>query len=466
MKKRTVFLVVFLSVFGVLSAVAQMETPSDIRDRLGIYHWGGVHLAVANEPLLDGAERVKESGSRVINIVLSPYSDYKLGERFETSSLTLRARRSDYTAVLCDPGFSTVVITAFDWATYPTMFRNLPQDPVLRSQLLEIVSAEFADLVLYVATVCNGQTKNIIIKDWEVENSLQINISSLDPDINKTVQWQSYLDYIEARQRGVLRGRERAGEAGSSVKFFNAVETANVVGLLNNQLEKSVLWQMAQRGLVVDLVSFSSWQSMWRSGTGTTPLDVYLRVKNDAGKILDFIKANGIAEKLFIGEFGIHYTYEADLLRYAYDAISENSDIVLAVKWNLYNTDEGWLGFFGDYDGSGNMTQQGAFMKEILGDRLPRINVGGVIDNATHERQTQSGSIIEIYGNNLPEEIGSTRVQLTVNGASYAEAEILYTSAGQINARLPVLPELEGKTAYIRVNNSNFQPIFIGAPGM
>lgn len=465
MKKTAILLIAVWSIATM--ALAQIETPSGIKDRFGFYHWDGTYLAKTSEPLLEGAQRVKESGSRVINIVLSPYWDYNLGERFESSSLTLRARRADYTATLCDPAFSTILITVFDWASYPKKFLNLPQDSELRRRFLEGVSNEIANLVVYIATTCNGQIKNIIIKDWETEHTMGVTYdqsTDLSQSQTDTAKWQDYLEYIVARQHGVEQGRRRAEESGmTTVRFYNAVETVNIYPLFDVMpKEDSILWQMSQKNIGVDLVSFSGWQAIW----GADPLSAYFNMKTALKKVADFIQSNGIAQKMFLGEAGILDSYNSELLRYIYDAVEENPDVVLMVKWNLYNVESaGWLGVFGNYDAFGRITPQGVFMTELLNGRLPKINRGGVIDAVTHENQTQPGGIIEIYGQNFPEEISRAKVLLALGASKYVEVEVLYASSTQINAKILELPELFGRTAFVKVNNSNFQPIFIGTPG-
>lgn len=478
-KVAILFVLTVLAIF-LNSAVFAQETSSDIKDRLGIYHWDGTYLSKSTDPLVEGAQRVKEGGSRVINIVALPEWDYRLGEKFEPSSLTLRARRADYANVLSDPDFSTIVITAFDWASYPKRYLNLPVATNERAEILNKISAEFSDFVFYLAQISRGQNKTVIIKDWEVEHRMGVSYARttsvakmLDPifaggfrtlGLSQTAiaqKWQDYLDYIVARQRGVDLGKKRAVNSGvTSVKFFNAVETFNVYPLFDAApMEDSVLWQMSQRKTKVDLVSFSGWEPIW----GSDPFNIYFGMRTSLKRITDFIQANGIAQKIFLGEAGILDSYNPELLRYIYDAVEENPDVVLMVKWNLYNVESaGWLGVFGNYDVSGRITPQGVFMNELLSGRLPKI--GGIVDGLTHENQTQPGGTIEIYGQNFPEEISCVKILLALGNSRYMEAEVLHASSTQINAKIPDLPELSGRTVFVKVNNSNFQPIFIGTP--
>jgi len=455
-KNRILLLLSFLLLSAaffpnLISASAEEKAAS----KIGIYHWDGAYLKKSGDPLIEGAEHVKQDGARIINIVVYPYWDYRNGEKFEPSSLTLRARRDDYQKVLSDPSFETIVVTAFDWASYPMRFAALPAN-YERKLILNNVSAEISDFVLYLAVICNGQKKTFVIKDWEVENRLGIKTDRLDQPGVSTERWRDYLDYIVARQRGVDDGAARARSLGlSSVKFLNAVETVNIYALLIPELkENSVLWQMKEKGIKTDLVSLSAWQPIY----GENGFRIYLGLKYGIGVVSDFVKTNKIAGGLFVGEFGILPGFDPQLLRYAIDAINE-SDAIFGVKWNLYNVGTGWLEQFGDYDGNGNVTPQGIFMRKFFAGEIPNINPGGVVDAFTRENKTWSG-IVEIYGANFAER-PKVEVAADSDTEKFYAAEILYVSDRQANVVIPRLPELVGRKVFIRVGNSNFQSIFL-----
>ncbi|GEM_PF-4187615 len=449
MKKRLLSLLLLCQ--SLLFCAAAHAEP---KHKIGIYHWGGEYLEKTSDPLIEGAERVKESGAEIINITISPYWDYKNGDAFETSTLTLRAQREDYRRVLTDPAFKIVVLTAFDWQSYGTDFAGSG------------VSNEFSDFVLYLATVCNGQEKTFVIKDWEVENRLGIDTSRVDQPKISAERWQSYLEYVAARQRGVEDGKRRAQELGlTSVTFRNAVETVNIYPLFfENIKENSVLWQMSQRKMSVDLISWSAWQAT----PSANPLNLYLGVGSGTDTISRFLKENKTADGLFLGEIGVPSEFDPQLLRYIFDAVEE-SEALFAVKWNLYNAAASSSKGFGSYDEEGKITPQGTFMKELLLGTLPQINEGGVVDAFTHERKTQSG-IVEIYGTNLAKGCSDIKVEVSADTEHFYQfdsylADVLYVGE-QINAQIPRLPELMNRTVYVRVVsgsfNSNFQKIFFG----
>src|ERR1700752_4099401 len=89
---------------------------------LGVYYWGGQLNGVDTSVIIPTAQNLADSlGVNTIRIAMVSNDDavYKNGGPCLLGmNLTALAMRSDFNAIITDPKFSTVIITAYDWTSF------------------------------------------------------------------------------------------------------------------------------------------------------------------------------------------------------------------------------------------------------------------------------------------------------------------------------------------------------------
>src|ERR1035438_10354970 len=112
----------FRTSFLILSFLITKISFSQCNTNLGVYYWGGQLNGVDTSVIIPTAKKLADSlGVNTIRIAMVSNDDavYKNGGPCLTGmNLTALAMRPDFNAIITDPKFSTVIITAYDWTSF------------------------------------------------------------------------------------------------------------------------------------------------------------------------------------------------------------------------------------------------------------------------------------------------------------------------------------------------------------
>ncbi|HEY4516049.1 MAG TPA: hypothetical protein VJH67_02585 [Candidatus Paceibacterota bacterium] len=296
----------FLNIFSASPPVADSTLPppplpkdvpppgasSVTNSNIGIYFWGGTLDSPGSNIIQAGANLVKNLGVDKIRFALSVKSDkdYSGGVMVSNFSLVNLAKRDDFTSIISDPQFKTIMITAYDGVSLPHEYIPNLLDPAFMSASsnIEKIKNEYRDLANYLKGFSG---KTFIISNWEGDNTVYCG-SSYDTTAEKC---PNHANNIEAFRRWVNAYADGIRLAGAS-NVFSAVEF-NQVNLLKNKGLPSILYDVVPQ-VNTDYVSYSSYESLDPiiSGNGgntlSTDIDTIISV---SGRPLS---------KIIIGEYG------------------------------------------------------------------------------------------------------------------------------------------------------------------
>jgi hypothetical protein len=181
-------------VMGQASAPFHFEAalPHAMPDFLGVYHWGNNEVWPGQSQIGVGAEHVREAGFQHIRVVLTPRVRGELvqgnraslpyqfdrdafrcsdGKRF----LACAALSPEYDAVLADPAFRTVILTAYDSVAngdggWSAGFVDLAFMVDLDNRTA--MTEEYRQLGYELQKRHAGSGKTFVISNWEADNSV------------------------------------------------------------------------------------------------------------------------------------------------------------------------------------------------------------------------------------------------------------------------------------------------------
>ena len=255
----------------------------------GDYRFAGPGTPFGDAPfLVEGAQHILNLGGRRGFFYLTPQyqtSDYRFDDfgAGPIDNLTDLAKSPPFRKLFEQP-FDQFVFTTYTFGNWEWIL-DRAQGGQSVPFAANAETAEIAELVAYLAE--EYPDKEFILKNWEGDWQLQGNY-----DINgipTPERIDEFIEWMHARQAGVVQGRQRAGVAGS---IQHAIEF--------NALSKSVrdrpgVLRDVVRQVESDLVSYSSWETSGRFDT---------RRMKDA---IVFIERAPAVEgrKVMIAEFGV-----------------------------------------------------------------------------------------------------------------------------------------------------------------
>jgi hypothetical protein len=282
------------------------------------------------------------------------------------------AARPDYNAILSDPQFSTVIITAYDGVSFGDCSTKSYLDPNFYTAAnTQKIEQEYTDLANYLKQF----NKSFVISNWESDNDAYCNnaygatSTSCPMAVSNLAGLQKW---FQARYIGIHAAG--ASNVASAIEFNN-------VGSLQNQNLPSVLYNVIPNVSADDYL-YSSYES--------------INVSTDQfAKDIDTIRTK-INGPLIIGELGFRVgdfgdaTATANRLQQML-AVAASKGVSDSIIWNLLDSPPG----FGLYDSSANITTSGVMIKDLIGNITPTSSVGPVI--ADVQGQTTSG----VYTNGI-----------------------------------------------------------------
>lgn len=228
-------------------------TPKEISmgDIVGATHVGGRYHFTTRPFLKEGSDRILEMGSNSIKLWLNnaPGRNYHYNTNWgaylrDVRSVTDLIKTPYYQEVLNLP-FNTIVLmtTEFsvpDWKSGMTEGKAAP------------VRAELQELTEYLLTEFRGTGKTFIITNWETDNNIRLR--ETDPSL-----WDQYIqgmiDWTNARQDGIIAGRNNVGMDGVAV--FGAFESNHIP--LHANFDWPVTIDVVVPHTYCDIYSYSNW---------------------------------------------------------------------------------------------------------------------------------------------------------------------------------------------------------------
>lgn len=347
LKLFAITLGVFISVAACIPLASAQSAPVNY-GTIGPYFWTGSVAGVANSSIMaEGLKLAKSLGASVIRIAMSARSDedYEGGSCIPNFTLTSLAERPDYKAILSDPQFSTVIITAYDGVTFGDCATKSYLDPNFYTAAnTQKIEQEYTDFANYLKQF----NKTFIISNWEGDNDAYCN-DAYDATSSSCPGAASNLaglqKWFQARYIGIHASG--AGNVASAIEF-------NIVTSLKSKNLPSVLYDVIPNVSADDYL-YSSYESINVSA-------------DQFSKDIDTIRTK-ISGPLIIGEVGFQVgdfgdaTTTAERLQQML-AVAGSKGVSDSIIWNLLDNPPG----FGLYDSSGNLTTSGVMVKDLIGN--------------------------------------------------------------------------------------------------
>ncbi len=240
-----------------LAALSGRELLLQMPFAAGVSHASGRYGFTADNYLLEGAQRISSLGSDSIFVYLTPdfrtdYPDKNSGSwpASNPSSLTDLARTLPYRTLFQMP-FHTFVITMFTFSNKDNIaaFATDPQAALAEEN-------ETYDLARYLLTTYAGSGKIFILKNWEGDYAA---LQGFDTSVSiSPTMVTAMINWMSARQRGVTRARQDAGDP-PGVGVFNAVEVSRIFDYSRLGLTRLINAVVPKVG--ADMITYSSYDS-------------------------------------------------------------------------------------------------------------------------------------------------------------------------------------------------------------
>ncbi|HET7209126.1 MAG TPA: hypothetical protein VFI95_21290 [Terriglobales bacterium] len=266
----------------------------------GIAHAAGNYGFTSQNYLVEGAERIQQLGSDSIFIYLTPnfrskYPDQSsaMWPSTDPAQVSDLIQAAPYAKVLSMP-FKTIVLTTYTFVT---------QDNVAGFATYGNAQAEedeFYNLATYLFRTYAGTGKTFILKNWEGD---WIGLQGTDTTQNISSGMIADMKaWLSARQRGVTRARQDAGNP-DSVNVFNAVEVNRVLDYAQNGLTRVINTVVPAVG--ADMVTYSSYDSTLQ---GTDPNSMESAMTLALNTIKEFAPDPlGLGDhRILISEYGLY----------------------------------------------------------------------------------------------------------------------------------------------------------------
>ncbi len=316
------------SLLALLAAclVAAGQAPTPLADRIGFthvdpkYHFGGRPV------LVEGAERILGLGSRVIKLWLTPNAPEKYAANDawpKCDSLVALAQAPSFKAVFAMP-FTAYVLETYPHGRPDHYWRN----GVSPEQKAREV-ADFEALASHFLAAYKGTGKTFIFQNWEGDWAAG---KIGDPGAAPTpTAVHGMIEWLNARQEGVERARERHPDAGCRV--FHAAEV-NLIGIALDGRPHAIVDTVIPK-THCDLYSYSAYDTAIPQARFRQALEYYAARAPDS-------KAFG-AKNVYVGEYGIpENDFPPEKVR---AVIRDNTETALAfgcpyvLYWQLYDNE-------------------------------------------------------------------------------------------------------------------------------
>jgi len=315
----------------------------------GVYYWGGQLNGIDTSVIIPTAKILADSlGVNTIRIALVCNDDnvYKnTGTCLTGKNLTWLASRADFNAIITDPKFSTVIITAYDWTSFADCnTQNFIDSTFYTPANTAAIELEFTNLANYLKQFT---AKKFIITNWEGDNAVYGGAAYSNPNYpSAPANIVGFKKWMMARSAGI------SAAAAPNVKF--GIEFCNIHSLEN--LGKPSILNNVIPYVNADYYLYSAYESFNISA-------------NKLASDIDFVrtKLTGFGKNptaLLIGEMGFSKNDWGSAVNAA-DSLQKTINVVVqkqipyAIAWVLIDTPSN----FGMYDANGLITPSGTVLK-------------------------------------------------------------------------------------------------------
>lgn len=355
---------------------ARMLLPPSVnlRDTVGIYHWGGRRT----QGLTAGIQQIAALNAKIARVTISPLMDIDYnrgGACISGFNLPAALDDEDLRTALAEPAIKVVMATVYDGTGYGGCGAHRYLNPGFyteenTSRMVE----EYAEFTYRLHALFQGTGKQFILSNWEGDNALYCGSAwafansadfrrdclgnyaatyggNLWPDesIEGMVLW------MKARYAGVERGRERARVEGlTGIEVAVAPEFCSVHTLRDKGFA-SVLYDVLQR-VPFDYVSYSAYESI----CSRNPI---LALRAD----LDLIELLAGSRRIILGEIGFPRSQLGGSLIATTRKVTNAAaawGVSYIFQWNLYDQDE--ASDYGLFDLNGGMTELGGYYRRLF----------------------------------------------------------------------------------------------------
>jgi hypothetical protein len=265
----------------------------------GVTHIDGRYGFTTNNFLLEGGSAIRSLGAHGIFVYLYPqfrtsYPDKSMvmWPSTDPTTLTQLAQTTPYKQLFA-MNYDVFVLTTFTFTNSDNIL-NFNTDATAAAR----EEQEIYDLAKYLLNTYKGTGKTFILKNWETDEfALQGNYA-----VNISSNWLSALDsWFEARQRGVTRARNDAGNP-AGIAVFHAVEVSRVLDYVDHGLIRTT--NAILPVVNPDMVTYSSYDSTL-AGTDSTSLTSVMNTALNTIKRfapdLNFLRSR----RILISEYGL-----------------------------------------------------------------------------------------------------------------------------------------------------------------
>ncbi len=340
----------FIVVFSSCAAFAQCPTS------FGIYYWGGQLNGVDSAHIIPTAKKLADSlGVGTIRIALISNDDqvYKKGGPCLTGmNLTALASRPDFNAIITDPQFSTVIITAYDWTSFGDCnTQNFLDSTFYTPSNTAAIELEYTNLANYLKQYTS---KKFIISNWEGDNAVYCGAAYYYPNCaTAPAGLVGFRKWMMARAAGINAAGAANVKVGIEFCNIHSLETAGKPSVLDNVIPS----------VYSDYYLYSSYESINVSAVQMSKDIDFIR-----NKLAGFGKDSSM---LMIGEMGFGRsnwgnTAAPDSLQGIINVVKQKR-IPYAIAWVLIDSPTN----FGAFDSTQVITSLGTIIKNSACQTAP-----------------------------------------------------------------------------------------------
>lgn len=257
----------------------------EVKDVLGATNWGGLYNFTNLNYLVEGANFVgKDMGSTVYKFSFANHygsmypfnSENAWGDGYVNTMVDL-AKTPAYQELFAMKEIKTFLMVAYEFVYCPWE-RVITNGYTLETMEIyyEHVRAEFADITEYLLLTYADNEKIFILSNWEGDNAYGAYFDMCTNDEQRQLLTDAYTGYINARQDGINRGRERIKN--STSKVYGNFEVCHIRQDIPYVPNRWRLTDVSVPYTYCDLYSFSDWYSYLQDGSGnyTFPIEELL----------------------------------------------------------------------------------------------------------------------------------------------------------------------------------------------
>jgi len=236
----------------------------EIKDVIGATNWGGLYNFTNLDYLTEGAEFVgKDLGSTVYKCSFANHyqSMYPFNQDWGNKSIntmTDLAQTPAYENLFGLDTIQTYILVAYEFVYCPWE-RVITNGYTMETMEIyyEHVRQEFEELTIHLLTTYSNTNKIFILSNWEGDNAYGAYFDMCTTDEQKQLLTDAYVGYINARQDGIISGRNQV--ISTSAKVYGNFEVCHIGQNIPYVPNRWRLVDVAVPYTYCDLYSFSDW---------------------------------------------------------------------------------------------------------------------------------------------------------------------------------------------------------------